>query len=867
MPEISPLVEAAAPAAPAAPALAPATPGPEAPGGHPFAALCRSASRLAARACDVPMSAVVLLESGRVVFGGGTGVASADRRALKALCAPIAENPPREPSADAAGEAGLGFFKAVAMHDELGKALGLLVVMSRESVVLASNQDEDLHALAGLLAAQLAQQARTDQALTDEGVDEDAREALRESEENVQRLATRLGITLDSITEGFYTLDHSWRFSYLNRQGEKLLGRTGASLMGKSIWREFPGAMNTSFSAQIRAAVTAGEHVEFEAHHAPMDTWFEVRAYPFPDGVAVYFRDVSESRKAREQLMLLETGISRLNDIVLILEALPNSSPRARITFVNQAFERLTGYTGPETLGRSPRMLCGPLTQRREVDRILAAFDQGEPIKAELVTHKKDGRHFWMEVDVMPVVDAGGGLVTHWVAVARDITRRKAAESEIKHLAFYDPLTQLPNRQLLMERLQEALTQNDLQPTEGSLMFIDLDNFKALNDTLGHHKGDLLLQQVAERLSGCVRKSDTVARLGGDEFVVMLSDLGRDPEQADAHSREVATSILAALAEPYLLAGNQHYSTCSIGVTSFNQNQTNIGDLLKQADLAMYQAKTAGRNTICFFDPVLQAAASAHATLQSDLRGALRENEFSLHYQPQVGPGGRMTGVEALLRWTHASRGQVSPSEFIPAAEDGGLILPLGQWALETACNQLAAWSDRPETAGLSIAVNVSVRQFRHPEFADLVLAALQNPKVSPHKLKLELTESLLAEDMEITIAKMAKLKSMGVTLSLDDFGMGYSSLSMLKRLPLDQLKIDKSFVADILSDPNDAAIARTIIGLAQSLGLGVLAEGVETEDQRAFLARQGCDHYQGYLFCKPLQIEALEDFMRALPA
>ena len=840
---------------------------PEARGRHSAAGSCLPLVRLAARLCALPMASVMLFKSGRAVFVCGSGGAETDPQALTTLCVPLLAKPLRQPDADALEAAGLAFFWPVQLTSEDGQAIGVLAVMSRAPAQLAPEQKEDLCTLADLLAGQLTQQAKTGQALTDDVAEGDAREALRESEETVHRLATRLGITLDSITEGFYTLDHSWRFSYLNRQGEKLLGRSGASLMGKSIWREFPGAINTAFSAQIRAAVTASEHVEFEAHHAPMDTWFEVRAYPFPDGVAVYFRDVSDSRKAREQLMLLETGISRLNDIVLILEALPNSTPRACITFVNQAFEKLTGYSRSETLGRSPRMLCGPLTQRREVDRILAAFEQGQAVQAELVAHKKDGRHFWMEVDIVPVVDAGGGPVTHWVAVARDITRRKAAESEIKHLAFYDPLTQLPNRQLLMERLQEALTQNQLQPTEGSLMFIDLDNFKALNDTLGHHKGDLLLQQVAERLTACVRKSDTVARLGGDEFVVMLGDLGDQPAEADAHARQVAGSILVALSEPYVLAGNQHYSTCSIGVTSFNQNQTNIGDLLKQADLAMYQAKTAGRNTICFFDPALQAAASAHATLQSDLRGALRENEFSLHYQPQVGPGGRMTGVEALLRWKHASRGQVMPSEFIPAAEDGGLILPLGQWALETACEQLAAWSDRAETAGLSIAVNVSVRQFRHPEFADLVLAALQNPKVSPHKLKLELTESLLAEDMEITITKMARLKAMGVTLSLDDFGMGYSSLSMLKRLPLDQLKIDKSFVADILTDPNDAAIARTIIGLAQSLGLGVLAEGVETEAQRAFLENQGCEHYQGYLFCKPLAIDELEDFIKALPA
>ena len=398
-------------------------------------------------------------------------------------------------------------------------------------------------------------------------------------------------------------------------------------------------------------------------------------------------------------------------------------------------------------------------------------------------------------------------------------------------------------------------------------MFIDLDNFKTLNDTMGHQKGDLLLQQVAARLAACVSKADTVARLGGDEFVVMLEDLSHDPQEAAAKAEAVGEQILAALSEPYLLGDYQHYSTCSIGITSFDHTHTNIGDLLKQADLAMYQAKMSGRNTICFFDPVMQAAVTASVALQSDLRRGLRESQFLLYYQPQVGRDGRMTGVEALLRWQHSERGLVPPAEFIPAAEEAGLILPLGQWALETACWQLAAWARRPETAALSIAVNVSVRQFRHPEFVDLVMAALKETRVSPHKLKLELTESLLADDMDITITKMAKLKAMGVTLSLDDFGMGYSSLSCLKRLPLDQLKIDRSFVEDILRDPNDAAIARTIIGLAQSLGLGVVAEGVETEAQRDFLSRHGCECYQGYLFCKPLPIGELEAFMQSLPA
>ncbi len=820
---------------------------------------------LAARSCDAAMAMVVLLENGQAVFSSGAGFSAAEREGLVTLCAAALETPPRQPLLPARCAPGIHFYRGIAIPGQDGTLRGVLAVMDRAPRSLSPEQEQDLETLAELVAGQLdlQRQRRERRAMAAERAR--IRTSMRQTEEDAQRLATRLGITLESITEGFYTLDPDWRFTYINSEGVRLLRRSSAAeLLGKSIWEEFPGVVNTSFSEQVQAAVTDHRQVEFEALYAPLDKWFEVRAHPFPDGLAIYFRDVSKQRQTREQLMLLETSISRLNDIVIIAEAVPSGKPGLRIIFVNNAFERHTGYSRSEAMGQSPELLCGPLTERSELKRIRSAFRRGEPVQAELITYKKNGRHFWMEVDIVPVADDVGVFFTHWVAVGRDVTRRKATDSEIRHLAFYDALTQLPNRQLLMNRLHKTLGGHE-QQRAGALMFVDLDNFKALNDTMGHQKGDLLLQKVAKRLSACVRPADMVARLGGDEFVILLDNLGEDPQAAAAEARAVGEKILAALCEPYSLAGYQHYSTCSIGITSFDHTEHAIGDLLKQADLAMYQAKVAGRNTLCFFNPLMQAAVSANAALQSDLRQGLRENQFILYYQPQVGRDGRMTGVEALLRWQHGSRGLVEPSEFIPAAEDGGLILPLGQWALETACRQLAAWAHRPDTAALSIAVNVSVRQFRHGDFVDLVMAALKKTQVSPYKLKLELTESLLADDMEVTISKMAALKDMGVTLSIDDFGMGYSSLSCLKRLPLDQLKIDKSFVKDILRDPNDAAIARTIIGLAQSLGLSVVAEGVETAAQRDFLSRHGCECYQGYLFCKPLPIAALEDFMKTL--
>jgi diguanylate cyclase (GGDEF)-like protein/PAS domain S-box-containing protein len=665
--------------------------------------------------------------------------------------------------------------------------------------------------------------------------------------------------------EAFATIDREGRFTYANEQAERLLGQPPGGLQGRKIWNMFQKTVRWRLEEQFRRAFASQRIIEVEELDARLSCRIEARGYPFGAGLAVHLRDVTARHKSQEQLRLLESSIARLNDLVIITEAGPFSAPGPRIVFVNEAFERRTGYTPEEVLGRTPRLLQGPATQRVELDRIRAAMEQWQPARVDLINYKKNGEPFWVDLEVSPVWDHERKL-THWVAVGRDITERKTAEEKIQYLAFYDPLTRLPNRQLLLDRLQRALSDHD-HPREGALMFIDLDNFKVLNDTLGHQKGDLLLQQVAERLRSCVARGDTVARLGGDEFVILLENSGHKPLQPAEGARIVSERILAKLGEPYLLSGYLHHSTCSIGVTLFGRAPWSVSELLKQADLAMYQAKNAGRNTVRFFDPEMQAVVTANATLATDLRQAWREGQFLLDYQPQVGADGRMTGVEALLRWRHPHRDIVPPSHFIPTAEDTSLIIPIGGWVLEQACAQLAEWARRPDRKHLSIAVNVSVRQFRDPEFVDEVMRAIEKAGIVPHKLKLELTESLLADGIEVTVAKMGSLKEMGVTLSLDDFGMGYSALSYLKRLPLDQLKIDREFVKDILTDANDAAIARTIIGLAQSLGLGVIAEGVETQAQRAFLAQQGCHEYQGYLFCKPLPIGELEAFMDELPA
>ncbi len=448
------------------------------------------------------------------------------------------------------------------------------------------------------------------------------------------------------------------------------------------------------------------------------------------------------------------------------------------------------------------------------------------------------------------------------VGMWSDVTARLTAEKEVQTLAFYDPLTHLPNRRLVHDRLRQALVSGRRSGNHGALLFIDLDNFKTLNDTLGHDVGDLLLQQVAQRLITCVRDGDTVARLGGDEFLVMLEHLHGEPKDAVAQVKGVGEKILAALNQHYQLGTYPHHSTPSIGITLFSDGAETIDELLKQSDLALYQAKESGRNAMRFFDPQMQAAVTQRAALEADLRDAVLKDQFVLHYQPQLVGNARLTGVEALLRWQHPQRGMVPPAEFIPLAEDTGLILPLGRWVLQTACRQIAQWEERPQTQQLTIAVNVSTRQFREVNFVNEVLSIVAECGCNPNRLKLELTESLLVDDVEDVIEKMTTLKAKGVGFSLDDFGTGFSSLSYLKRLPLDQLKIDQSFVRDILTDANDAAIAKMVIALAESMGLSVIAEGVEIEAQRDFLARIGCTAYQGYLIARPMPLDQLEEFL-----
>ncbi len=522
------------------------------------------------------------------------------------------------------------------------------------------------------------------------------------------------------------------------------------------------------------------------------------------------------------------------------------------------------GYAESEVMNRSLTLLMPERYRDQHLAGMKRIGSGGEPrvIGKTVEMHglHKDASEFSIELSLAKWESSEGWFVS---AVMRDITERKQAELQIQSLAFSDPLTGLPNRRMLMDRLEQALVGAVRHGHQDALLFIDLDNFKTLNDTLGHDKGDALLRQIATRLTACVREGDTVARLGGDEFVVLLQDLSSDGQEAAAQAQVVAAKILDALGQTYDLDGYGHRSSASIGVTLFGGRQREtIEEPLKRAELAMYQAKTAGHHTLRFFEAEMQATVIARARLEAELHQAVAGGQFVLHYQPQSGGDARLSGAEALLRWRHPERGLVLPGEFIPVAESSGLILPLGRWVLETACKQLAAWADRRETVDLTMAVNVSVRQFKEVDFVQELLAILEATGANAQRLKIELTESVLVENAQDIVIKMNDLKARGIGFSLDDFGTGYSSLSYLKRLPLDQLKIDRSFVRDILTDPDDAAIARMVVALAESMGLELMAEGVETEAQRAFLAGLGCHNYQGYLFSRPLPIEEFEAFV-----
>jgi diguanylate cyclase (GGDEF)-like protein/PAS domain S-box-containing protein len=807
---------------------------------------------------------------------------------------------------------------------------------------------------------------------------------LEQSSAALRAMSRKLVNALESMTDAFYTLDKDWRFTYLNKEAERLLQHPRAELLGKELWTAFPEVRGTRFETEYRQAVQQNRPSAFEELYVPFNTWKELRIFPSKEGLAVYFTDISERKRLQEierqnaerfqvvartttdiiwdwdpvldhiwwsegihsvfgycpnqfdggiagwgrhihpderervvaglftamrtrqegwrdeyRFMRKDGSYADVRDqgifirnsegvavrvvgaMVDITEQKQAEAARAqaearnrvqaslldkaqdaisvtgidgRITYWNKGAERLFGWSAAEAVGKTKAEM--QIVEQQVFDTAYPILLQKGDWSGEILKRRKDGGTLTVESHLTLMRD-DEGRPQSVLYIQTDITQRKVAEQEIEDLAFFDPLTGLPNRRLLLDRLRHAVAACRRNGHTGALLFLDLDNFKSINDTLGHDKGDLLLQQVALRLRARVpRASDTVARHGGDEFVIVLEELSGKREETAGQAEKVAEKILAAFEAPFQLNDHQHHTSASIGVALFDEHISDVDDLLKRADLAMYQAKAVGRDTIRFFDPQMQTVINARVELEADLRQGLQRHEFRLHYQRQTDGDGRTTGAEALVRWHHPRRRMVLPAMFIPLAEETGLILQLGQWVLETACRQQVAWAEVLATSHLTVAVNVSAYQFRQPDFVEQVLEAIGRTGADPNKLKLELTESILVADVEHTVDKMNALKAKGIGFALDDFGTGYSSLSYLKRLPLDQLKIDKSFVRDVLTDPSDAAIARTILVLGQTLGLEVIAEGVETWSQRDFLADNGCRAYQGYLFSRPVPAE-----------
>jgi diguanylate cyclase (GGDEF)-like protein/PAS domain S-box-containing protein len=562
-------------------------------------------------------------------------------------------------------------------------------------------------------------------------------------------------------------------------------------------------------------------------------------------------KEIEQRCKFEDELALMAVAFETQEAVVI-------TDSHANILRVNDAFQAITGYKSEDVIGRNPSILNSGLHDHQFYRSMWSELQHSGKWSGELWNRRKNGEVYPEWLTIAAVKDAEG-RVAHYVGSFADITMRKQTEEQIRHLAFFDSLTRLPNRRLLHDRLTQAFNLSMRSRKLGAVMFIDLDNFKNINDSRGHEAGDQLLVEVAGRLTFNVRESDTVARLGGDEFVLVLTDLGENLEEAATQAERIAEKILEAIRQPYSLADGEYHCSASLGISMFMDHEVSVDELFKSADTAMYRAKSAGKNTYFFFNREMQVALESRLMMEMELRRALDKRQFHLCYQAQTDSERRIFGAEALLRWEHPERGLISPGEFIPLAEECGLILPIGQWVLETACAQLKTWEADEHFSHLQLAVNVSAYQFRQTDFVGRVKQALEQSGANPALLKLELTEGMVVDDVAGCIEKMLELKAMGISFSVDDFGTGYSSLSYLKRLPIDQLKIDQSFVRDLMEDADDQAIVNTIIAMARNMKLGVIAEGVETEEQFLFLNRNDGIAFQGYLLGRPVLLAEFE--------
>ncbi len=684
------------------------------------------------------------------------------------------------------------------------------------------------------------------------------RERLLESEARYRSLFENMndGFVLFEVVVGEQGVPVDLLILAANESFEATTGVKLEQAIGRRLTEAVPGieSDDADWIGIYGTVALTGVPRQFEQRSDLLHAVYSVSAYrPAPRQCSVTFQDITERKRAESELRIAATAFE-------VQEGILVTDVHSRILKVNAALTRITGYPAEECIGMTPRIFSSGRQDQRFYQEMWERINAAGRWEGEIWNRRKNGETYPARLSITAVRDAEGS-VTNYVANVADITTSLAAAEEIRDLAFYDTLTHLPNRRLFLDRLHQAMASSARSGQKGALLLLDLDNFKTINDTLGHDMGDSLLEQVAERISHTLRDGDTVARLGGDEFVVLVVNLSESAFDVAEKAREVGDKLLASLNRTFSLGDARHHNTPSIGVTIFSGNET-TEELMKQADIAMYHAKRAGKNTIRFFDQQMQDAVNAHAARERDLRIAIDQQQFALFYQVQVDPAGKAIGAEALIRWHHPVEGLVTPAAFIPVAEESSLIVGIGDWVIDAACTRLAAWSRLPATRDLVLSINVSSRQIRHPDFIAKLEDAITRYGVRAGHLKLEITESMLLEDTESTIEVMERLRALGLRLALDDFGTGYSSLSYLKRLPIDRIKIDQSFIRDMATDPHDLAIIRTIIAMACNLKIATIAEGVETDEQFRLLAISGCHAFQGYRFGRPMPVA---DFERSI--
>ncbi|MCL4697538.1 MAG: EAL domain-containing protein, partial [Burkholderiaceae bacterium] len=696
--------------------------------------------------------------------------------------------------------------------------------------------------------------------------------AVRSVRRQYRRLAAqatdlqRLALVAERTTNAVLLLDDQRRVAWVNHAFADITGIAPHEAVGRDLLAVLAPAAACGPAEPLPRSLVATRGRRFQLCHRAAgghEVWLDVDVQALHDddgtlrGHVAVAADITQLRQAQAELRIGAIAFESLDGIVI-------TDADERILRVNAAFTRITGYTIDEARGKKTgHLLRSGRHDRSFYESLWTALERDLHWQGELWNRRHNGEVYPQWTSITAVRD-DRGRTSHFVVVLTDITEKKRADETIRTLAYFDPLTKLPNRRLLRERILASCAASAESGRYSALLFIDLDHFKELNDSKGHDIGDQLLIEVGRRLSAAVRSDDTVARQGGDEFVVLVTKLSTDTVQAHAQAERLAEAVRSELSRPYDLGAYRHHTSPSIGVNVFLGAEHSVDELLKRADSAMYLAKRSGRNAYRFFDPALHAMLEQRLELEADLRRAFELRQLQLHYQPQVDEHGALRGAEVLLRWRHETRGNVSPGLFIPLAEETDLILEIGAWVLERAAQQVVAWNSRAEGPRIELAVNVSARQFRRPDFSSVVSEIVERVGLPPGQLKLELTESLILSNVDEVVATMHTLRTLGIKLSLDDFGTGQSSLSYLTRLPLDQLKIDQSFVRNLTHSHSDAIVAQTIVGLADNLGFEVIAEGVETEEQRAMLEAMGCKRHQGYLFGAPMPLESFEAFARA---